>query len=248
MSKRFIILPAAIAVLFSIMGAQSKKAEFASTLEREAVVEAATLNVRTGPGMTYPIIGAEKKGAALEIIGAMGNWYLVKRRDDSIGMVSSRYVRVTKIEEADVKEGDDAGEELSGGVQAGADEELLFRLVNEERVKGSLEPFEWDERLNKAAQTKLEDMLRENYFGHNSPNYGTPFSMLKQLGITYKTASENLSKDKSVELGYEKMMGSLSHRANMMSMRFNKMGVAVGEPDDGGKKAIVQIFIEELTS
>jgi uncharacterized protein YkwD len=42
------------------------------------------------------------------------------------------------------------------------------------------------------------------------------------------------------------MMGSVSHRANIVSPRFNKMGVALSdESNEEGKALMVQLFIEE---
>ena len=30
------------------------------------------------------------------------------------------------------------------------------------------------------------DMINSNYFSHTSPNYGSPFDMLKAFGVSYQ--------------------------------------------------------------
>ncbi|MGM9533111.1 SH3 domain-containing protein, partial [Intestinibacter sp.] len=37
-------------------------------------VEATALNVRSGPGNTYPVIWTVKKGDTLEVVGKEGSW------------------------------------------------------------------------------------------------------------------------------------------------------------------------------
>ena len=41
---------------------------------------------------------------------------------------------------------------------------------------------------------KWQDMKDNNYFSHTSPIYGSPFDMIKNFGISYRTAGENIAK------------------------------------------------------
>ena len=41
-------------------------------------------------------------------------------------------------------------------------------------------------------------MIDRNYFGHNSPTYGSPFEMMRNAGVKYTTAGENLAGAASV--------------------------------------------------
>jgi uncharacterized protein YkwD len=36
-------------------------------------------------------------------------------------------------------------------------------------------------------------MVVKNYFSHQSPTYGSPLAMLKQFGISYTSAGENIA-------------------------------------------------------
>lgn len=50
-----------------------------------------------------------------------------------------------------------------------------------------------DDELQNIARIKAQDMVDNNYFSHTSPTYGSPFDMMKNFGISYKTAGENIA-------------------------------------------------------
>lgn len=50
-----------------------------------------------------------------------------------------------------------------------------------------------DDELQNIARIKAQDMVDNNYFSHTSPTYGSPFNMMKNFGISYKTAGENIA-------------------------------------------------------
>ena len=78
-------------------------------------------------------------------------------------------------------------------------EREVVRLVNIERQKAGLAPLKIDSKLCQIAKLKSEDMKKKGYFSHTSPTYGTPFDMLKQFNVTYKTAGENIAKGQKDE-------------------------------------------------
>ncbi len=43
------------------------------------------------------------------------------------------------------------------------------------------------------ATAKAVDMRDKHYFGHTSPTYGPPFSMMKAFGVHYLKAGENIA-------------------------------------------------------
>ncbi|MBC8587904.1 CAP domain-containing protein [Paratissierella segnis] len=107
-----------------------------------------------------------------------------------------------------------------------AEEQEVVRLVNIEREKAGLKAFTASSELSRVARAKSEDMAKNNYFNHTSPTYGSPFDMMKQFGIKYSTAGENIAKGylsaQSVVNGW---MNSSGHRANILNPSFNKIGV-----------------------
>lgn len=105
-------------------------------------------------------------------------------------------------------------------------ESEVVRLVNEIRVQNGLKPLTENWELSRVARYKSQDMHDKNYFSHTSPTYGSPFTMMKSFGISYRTAGENIamrySTPKAVVNGW---MNSPGHRANILNASFTKIGV-----------------------
>ena len=102
----------------------------------------------------------------------------------------------------------------------------VIRLVNVERTKAGLSKLTEDTSLSKVALVKATDMKTNNYFSHTSPTYGSPFDMMKQFGISYKYAGENIAMgQKTPAAVMEAWMNSEGHRANILSANFTHIGV-----------------------
>ncbi len=59
-----------------------------------AAQSSGNLNLRGGPGMTFPIIGKIPKGADLIVLNSYGDWYVANYRG-TLGYVSRAYVNLT---------------------------------------------------------------------------------------------------------------------------------------------------------
>ncbi|TYS63649.1 hypothetical protein FZC76_19370 [Sutcliffiella horikoshii] len=111
-------------------------------------------------------------------------------------------------------------------------EKKVVELTNAERQKQGLAPLELDVELSKVAKEKSKDMQQNNYFSHNSPTYGSPFDMMKQFGVEYRTAGENIAQgQQSPEEVVNAWMNSQGHRANIMNENFTHIGV--GHVEEG---------------
>ncbi|WP_069998618.1 CAP domain-containing protein [Cellulosilyticum sp. I15G10I2] len=105
-------------------------------------------------------------------------------------------------------------------------ENKVLELVNVERQKAGLKPLQMDEAVRNVARMKSQDMQAKKYFDHNSPTYGSPFDMMKQFGISYKTAGENIAMgQKTPEEVVNAWMNSPGHRANILKPAFTHIGV-----------------------
>ncbi|MFU0832876.1 MAG: SCP domain-containing protein [Oscillospiraceae bacterium] len=119
----------------------------------------------------------------------------------------------------------------------------VLKLVNEERTSRGLNALTLDASLNKTATLKSEDMANLGYFDHNSPTYGSPFDMMKQFGISYQTAGENIAMGQtSPEQVMTGWMNSEGHRANILNTSFTKLGVGIAQ-DSSGRYYWTQQFI-----
>lgn len=87
-------------------------------------------------------------------------------------------------------------------------------------------------------------MVDNNYFSHDSPIYGSPFTMLKNFKISYKTAGENIAGNSSNSAAVKAWMNSSGHKANILNSSFNYTGLGVVKSNRYGK-IYVQLFIRK---
>ena len=105
-------------------------------------------------------------------------------------------------------------------------EQQVVDLVNKERVANGLKPLSVDWEVARVAEHKSQDMLNKNYFSHTSPTYGSPFDMLKNYGIKYRSAGENIAKgQRSAQEVVNAWMNSSGHRANILNSSYTHIGV-----------------------
>ena len=105
-------------------------------------------------------------------------------------------------------------------------EQEVIRLVNEIRVENGLKALSYDWELSRVARIKSQDMKDNRYFAHNSPVYGTPFQMMKNFGISYRSAGENIAKGYATpQAVVNAWMNSSGHRANILNANYTHIGV-----------------------
>lgn len=118
----------------------------------------------------------------------------------------------------------------------------VLSLCNAERKKNGLQPLAANWEVARVARYKAEDMRQLNYFSHESPVYGSPFTMLNNFGIKFRTAGENIAKgQKTAKAVVDAWMGSAGHRANILNASFKEAGV--GYCEGNGTTYWVIIFI-----
>ena len=105
-------------------------------------------------------------------------------------------------------------------------EQEVIRLVNEIRAENGLKALTYDWELSRVARYKSQDMKDNKYFSHTSPVYGTPFQMIKNFGISYRSAGENIAKGYSTpQAVVNSWMNSSGHRANILNANYTHIGV-----------------------
>lgn len=105
-------------------------------------------------------------------------------------------------------------------------EQEVVRFVNKIRAENGLKPLTYNWQLSRVARYKSEDMRDNRYFSHISPTYGSPFQMIKNFGLTYRTAGENIAKGQTTPSGVvNAWMNSSGHRANILNPAFSEIGV-----------------------
>ncbi len=107
-----------------------------------------------------------------------------------------------------------------------AAESKVIQLTNAERRKNGLPDLQADTPLSKVAREKANDMQSKHYFSHTSPTYGSPFDMMRDFGISYRSAGENIAQGQTTpEEVVQAWMNSAGHRKNILSADFTHIGV-----------------------
>lgn len=129
--------------------------------------------------------------------------------------------------------------------------EEIVRLTNRERSNQGLPALAGNGLLNQAAARKAADMFARNYWAHVSPAGTQPWYFITQAGYSYRYAGENLARDfsdpQSVVTAW---MNSPTHRDNLLSNRYQDIGVAVVDGTLEGRETtlVVQMFGTQLAS
>ncbi|MFN0064506.1 MAG: CAP domain-containing protein [Myxococcaceae bacterium] len=124
--------------------------------------------------------------------------------------------------------------------------EVILVHVNALRGANGLSPVHLDDRLNALAQAYSEQMAKEHFFAHLSPQGATLSERLGAAVITYKRAGENLGLAEGPLAAHRGIERSPGHRKNLIDAEFDRMGVGVAfEQVNGRKQAIV---VEVLTA
>ena len=105
-------------------------------------------------------------------------------------------------------------------------ENQVVALVNQIRAQNGLSTLKENWQLSRVARYKSQDMADRNYFSHTSPTYGSPFQMMQQFGISYRSAGENIAKGYSTaQAVVNAWMNSPGHRANILNSSYTQIGV-----------------------
>jgi uncharacterized YkwD family protein/spore coat assembly protein SafA len=105
-------------------------------------------------------------------------------------------------------------------------EHEVIQLTNQERAKYGLPALTPHWELSRVARYKSNDMRDRNYFSHTSPTYGSPFTMIKNFGISYSTAAENIAAGQPTPRQVvQSWMKSEGHRKNILSPNVTHIGV-----------------------
>lgn len=131
------------------------------------------------------------------------------------------------------------------GYESNIRPEKIVELTNKERVAEGVGELKIDPFLTKAALSKASDMMARDYWAHAAPDGRQPWNFITEMGYQYRFAGENLARDFSTsEDVLTGWMNSSSHRENLLSPKYQDVGIAVVQGDLGGVKTtlVVQFF------
>lgn len=117
----------------------------------------------------------------------------------------------------------------------------IAELVNEERAKAGLNPVTLDVTASSAAQVRAKEIVSS--FSHTRPNGSSFSTALKEQGVSYRAAGENIAYgQRTPEQVMEGWMNSPGHRANILNQSFTHIGI--GYHQENGINYWTQLFFQ----
>lgn len=115
-----------------------------------------------------------------------------------------------------------------------AQENEVARLVNVQRANAGLQSLTLNWQLSRCARYKSADMANKGYFDHNSPTYGSPFTMMQNFGLRFSAAGENIAYGQRTPAEVmNDWMNSPGHRSNIMNPTYTQIGVGLAKNSSG---------------
>lgn len=129
--------------------------------------------------------------------------------------------------------------------EEGVDKQSIYCLINKSRFKKLLSPLSTNKKLEKAAELRVFDITVHNQFSHQSISGQSFGETIKSVGYEYQLIGENLARGfSSNQEIINSWLKSASHSANILSDRYEDMGIAIKETDrlPQNEKIIVILF------
>ena len=104
--------------------------------------------------------------------------------------------------------------------------------------------MKFNAQLTALGERYAQDMINRKFFSHYNPEGQSPFDRMKQAGIGYSYAGENLAINSNVAAAEKAFMNSSGHRANILNPNYTEVGVGV-RYDAKGSAYVVQEFISK---
>lgn len=125
-------------------------------------------------------------------------------------------------------------------------EDEVLRIVNVERARNGLQALKYNWQAARVARIKSQDMIKNNYFSHTSPVYGSPFKMMESYGLRFSAAAENIAKgQRTPQEVMNSWMNSAGHRANILSRSVTQIGIGAAK-DSNGTLYWTQMFLKPI--
>jgi hypothetical protein len=106
-------------------------------------------------------------------------------------------------------------------------EQQLAQMLDLERARAGLPSLKVDDRLTQAARAHSVLMARAKQLSHQLPDEPPLSKRLAATNLRFNQDAENVAYDYSVQAVHEGLMQSPPHRANILSPKYNTVGIGV---------------------
>lgn len=131
-----------------------------------------------------------------------------------------------------------------------SDEERIFELINDERIKKGLATLNWNSKLAEIARDFSQKMAKEKFFDHYDRDRKSVVDRAKDKKVkNWRRLGENLFMSDGYEnvakIAVRGWMRSASHRSNILDANYEETGIGIAYSRDG-KIYITQVFMQNL--
>jgi len=112
-------------------------------------------------------------------------------------------------------------------------EQRMLQLVNQARAAEGLPPLKANAKLGESAAGHLGWMIAKRSLAHRFPGEGDLTSRVAATGLRFNASAENVAFATDWEDLHPGLMKSPGHRANILSPKYDEVGIAIGRGIDG---------------
>ena len=204
------------------------------------------INIRSGPSTSFSVVSKMNEKDKVKVIGKIKNFYLIITAKNNIGMVREDLLKKVNGNTNNTNSNNQTTNNQTNNslvLITGTDtEQEMLNYINKARENKGLPKLKLAKRLTEMARLKSSDMTKYNYFSHDSKTYGSPFKMLKDFGISYKQAGENIAGNSTIKGAFDSWINSSTHSQNIYSNAYNYVGIGISKSQTYGY-IITAIFI-----
>ena len=124
-----------------------------------------------------------------------------------------------------------------GTISLNADEKRTYVLHNKERKERNLKPLCVHPDLQKAARSHSEDMIRRDYFSHDTKGRNeSSCERVRRFGYRWRACVENIGYNSTPNKMFGAWMRSPGHRRNILNAKFREIGIGARTGNYTGSK------------
>jgi hypothetical protein len=106
-------------------------------------------------------------------------------------------------------------------------ERKMFDLVNQERTKRGVPPLQWSDQLQQSARKHTENLAEHQQLSHQFSGEPMLSGRIAATGFHFSASAENVASATLADDLHIALMNSPGHRANILSPKYDSIGIGV---------------------
>lgn len=106
-------------------------------------------------------------------------------------------------------------------------ERKMFDLVNQERTKRGIPTLKWSDQLQQSARKHTENLAEHQQLSHRFSDEPMLSGRIAATGFHFSASAENVASATLADDLHNALMASPGHRANILSPKYDSIGIGV---------------------